>query len=248
MEIILENVTNKSLNIEEVLNNVNYVFENSITFVNGLSANILYDLLFQKKKPIKGYVGLNKKGYYKDVIFIHNENKFYKDSLLDEINYISKLYKLNYKGIERRIRESLKMVNLDYTYIHKSFSEMTYNEKKLVYLSIAVFINPKVIIFDYFEKTLSFKEINYIKKLIFKLNKMYNKNIIIFSNNIDIYLDIIKNIVVFNKGNIVFNGTNKEYSSTLIFFILISFGIIVSLLRTSKVFSVQSSSPYFMNH
>ena len=76
------------------------------------------------------------------------------------------------------------------------------------------FLNPKVIILDFFEKNLSNNIVEYIKKLVYKLNKMYDKNIIICSNNIDIYLNIIKDIVIFDKGNIVYQG-NDLYNSKI---------------------------------
>ena len=210
MEIVLEEVSYNSSNNEELLNNITYTFNNSITFVNGLSAKLLYELLFQKKKTKNGFVALDKKGVYKDVIYISNHNEYNKGNLYDEIVYLNKYYKLNYKRLDKRIKDSLKMVNLDFTYIYKSFSEMSDSELKLVYLAIAMFLNSKIIILDYFEKGLSFNEINYIKKLVVKLNKMYNKNIIIFSNDLDAYLNIVKNIVIFKNGNIVFEGTNKD--------------------------------------
>ena len=216
MEIILDNVSYKSKKEEENLNNINYIFKNSITFVNGLNAKLLKDLLFQEKNTKSGFVALDKKGKKYDIFYSSNDYKFNKNNLYEEIEYFNKYYKLNIKNIDKRIKDALRMVNLDVTYISENFKDMSLNERKLVQLAIALILNSKVIILDYFDKNLNYSEINYIKKLLSKLNKMYNKNIIIFSDNIDNYINIIKNIVIFRNGNMVFEGTNKDiYNNNL---------------------------------
>lgn len=210
MEIILDNVSYKSKRIEDNLKNISYTFKNKITFVNGIDALLLKDLLFQIKETTDGYVGLDKNGKRYDISYISEYNNHYKNNLYEEINYLNKIYKLNFKDIDRRIKNALKMINLDITYMSEEFELMSSNELKLVNLAISIIINSKIIILDYFEKCMPYNQINYVKKLLSKLNKMYNKNIIIFSNDIDCYMNIINNIVIFNNGKIVFEGSNKD--------------------------------------
>ena len=209
MEIILDNLNYESKKEEENLNNITYTFNNSITFVNGLSSKLLVDLLFLEKESKSGIIALDKTGKKYDITYINNESDFNKNNIYEEIQYLNKLYKLNIKDIDVKIRDALKMVNLDITYLGEEFKTMSTAELKLIKLAIALILNSKIIILDYFEKNLSYNNINYIKKLLTKLNKMYNKNIIIFSNDINTYLNIIQNIVIFKCGNIVFNG-NKD--------------------------------------
>ena len=210
MEIILDNVSYKSKKIDEYLNNISYTFKQEINFINGINASLIKDLLFQEKNTKEGYIALDKKGKKYDIFFITDDYKLYKDNLYEEINYLNKLYKLNFKNIDKRIINALKMINLDITYISEEFKLMSSNELKLVKLAIALILNSKIIVFDYFEKGMPYYQMNYIKKLLSKLNKMYNKNIIIFSDDIDCYINIVNNILVINNGNIVFNGTNKD--------------------------------------
>ena len=209
MEIILDNVSYSSKKIDENLNNITYTFKEGINFVNGINASLIKDLLFQDKKTKSGYIGLDKKGKQYNIYFISN-NKLYKNNLYEEIDYLNKLYKLNYKDIDKRIKNALKMINLDVTYISEEFKLMSSIELKLVNLAIALILNSKILVFDYFEKGMPYNQINYIKKLLSKLNKMYNKNIIIISDDLDCYINIINNILIINNGNIVFNGTNKD--------------------------------------
>ncbi|MBR1417174.1 MAG: hypothetical protein IJ572_05085 [Bacilli bacterium] len=210
MEIILDNVSYSSNKLEESLNSINYTFKNSITFVSGLRASIIKELLFQEKKSNKGYVYLSSRASIYDVAYLNNNPTFNNNSLYEEMSYLNKLYKLNYSDFDKRVNDALKMANLSLDYLSKTFDKMSINELKKSKLAVALFLNPKIIILDYFEKNMSNKEIEYLKKLVNKLNKMYNKNIIIFSNDIEVFINIIKDIIIFNSGNIVFNGTSKD--------------------------------------
>ena len=210
MEIVLDNVSYSSKKLEENLNNISYTFKQGITFANGIDALLIKDLLFQNKRTDNGFVALDKKGKKYEISYISKDNIHYKNNLYNEIDYLNKKYKTNYKNIEKRIKDALKMINLDVTYLSEEFELMSDNELKLSNLAIALVFNSKIIMLDYFEKGMSYDQINYIKKLLNKLNKMYNKNIIIFSDDLDCYLNIINNIVIFNEGYIVFKGTNKD--------------------------------------
>ena len=213
MEIILDDVYVESKVREENLNNISYTFNNSITFVNGVSLKLIKDLLFLEREYL-GNVYLSSKGNKKDIAYLSNNNSFKKDNLYDELVYLNKIYKLDYKDLDKKIFDSIKMANLNNSYLTRDFDDMTGNELKLCSLVKVLFLNPKVIILDYFEKNLSNNIIEYIKKLLFKLNKMYDKNIIICSNNIDIYLNIIKDIVIFDNGKIVYQG-NDLYNNKI---------------------------------
>ena len=213
MEVILDNVYFESKVKEENINNISYTFKNSITFVNGVSLNLIKDLLFLEKEYL-GNIYLSSRANKKDIAYLSNCPSFKKDTLYEELVYLNKIYKLDYKNIDKKISDSIKMANLDKVYLFKDLDDMTNNELKLCSLVKALFLNPKVIILDYFEKNLSNNIIEYIKKLVYKLNKMYDKNIIICSNNIDVYLNIIKDVVIFNNGNIVYQG-NDLYNSKM---------------------------------
>jgi energy-coupling factor transporter ATP-binding protein EcfA2 len=213
MEIILNNVYYESKVREENINNITYTFKNSITFVNGISLKLIKELLFLEKEYL-GNVYLSSRANKKDVAYLNNSPVFKKDNLYEELEYLDRIYKLNYSNLNKKISDSIRMANIDMSYMYKEFDDMTANELKLCSLVRALFLNPKVIILDFFEKNLSDNIVEYIKKLVYKLNKMYDKNIIICSNNIDIYLNIIKDIVIFDKGNIVYQG-NDLYNSKI---------------------------------
>jgi len=210
MELIFNEVNYKSNSQECLLNNITYTFKNGVTFVNGLSGLLIKKLLFQELKLKSGYVCLDSDGKVYDVSYLSNNVSFEKNNLKEEILYLTKLYNLKYKDVDKRLKDSLLMANLNYKYLEMNFADMSLNELKKCFLVVSLYLNTKIFIFDYFEKQMSSKDIEYLKKLVYKLSSMYNKNIIICSNNIDLFLNIIKNIVIFKDGNLVFNKSIKE--------------------------------------
>ena len=74
MEIIMKNLSVRSLKDYQKLNHVDYVFKDSaITFCNGLSGALIKDLLFKKKNPLNGYLLVNECGHVSDIGYLGNE-------------------------------------------------------------------------------------------------------------------------------------------------------------------------------
>ena len=217
MEIILDNVTYEGKEKDGKLINFSYTFKNSLTFVYGISAKVIKELLFQEIKLDLCNVYLSERGKVFDIAYLSNDNSFKKDTLYNELIYLNDYYKLNYKNINKKINDALIICNVNVDILNKKFNELSNSELKMCALVKALFLNSKVIILDYFEKCLDYKTINYIKKLLSKLNKMYNKNIIIFSNDIDCYLNIIKDILIVSDGKIKFEGTSKDFYNDKIY-------------------------------
>ena len=217
MEIILDNAKYVSNNMNESLINVSYTFKNSITFCSGIKGIIIKELLFMEKKLESGYILLSNRGYKYDVSYLSNNKEiFNKECLYDELLYLNKYYNFNYENVEDRIDNALKIANVSNSLLTKKFEVMSNTEIKICRLVISLFINSKIIILDNFEKNLSYKYMEYIKKLVIKLNKSYNKTIIIFSDDLDCYLKIIEDIVIFKKGKVVFKGNkNNLYDNSL---------------------------------
>jgi len=210
MELILDNLTYKDNKLDNKLNNISYTFKDGITFVSGLNVCLLKQILFNEEQANDGFIYLSEKASKKDIYLVSNTNNFHEDNLYDELIYINKYYHLNYNNFNQRVINSLKMAGLSQVYLNEDYSVLSYTVLKKINLVLALFINPKILIFDYYDKQMSNKDIEYFKKLVYKLNKMYNKNIIVSSNNIENYLSILTNIVIFDKGKIVFEGTNED--------------------------------------
>jgi energy-coupling factor transporter ATP-binding protein EcfA2 len=212
MEIILKDLKVKSVKSDKKINNVNYVFkDNSINFCYGLSGELIKDLLYGKKDIINGYIYVNEKGSFLDIGYIGNFDKILKGKcFLDDLNYINDEYELKTKDIIKKGIDSLKLVGLEEVFLNKNYNEMSTGEYKLIEFSYILFINPKVIILDYFFKGLVYRDIENIKKILKKLKTKYKKNIIIINDKIDIFLDIVDNYVIFDKGKIATMGDKND--------------------------------------
>ena len=212
MELILKDVCLKTDKINKNLINVNYSFKEGITFCNGLSGKVLKELLFQERKIDNGLVMVSEFATKKDVGVIgwNTANDFNKSNLADEVIYLINEYSLNYKEAAKRIKDALIMAGLNTNYMNIYFSDLSSTEIKKISLALMLFVNPKIMIMDYYDKNLCDSDIIYFKKLIHKLATMYGKNIIICSDNINPYLGIIDNIVIFKDGIIKFIGNKND--------------------------------------
>lgn len=208
MELILKDATYKSIKKDNNLCNLNYTFKEGVTFMYGLSGSCLKHLLYQEYKCQSGYVMVNKKATQKDFGYVglKNYKDFKTDIVCNEMNYINDYYHLNYKNINKRIDNALTLVGLSIKYHNAEFKNLSLGELKKIQLACVLFMNPKIIVFDYYDKNMPNKDIEYLNKLINKLVKMYNKNIIICSDNISLYLNSINRIIVFKNGSLMFNG------------------------------------------
>ena len=220
MEIILQDIVCNSTKADKCLNKVNYTFkENSINFCSGLSGRLLRDLLTLKKQRESGYIFVNPNGRLSDIGYVGNNplKEFTCKTVAEQMLYFKDNYHLKYNNVQEKIKSALLMVGLDESYLSRVITSLSTSELKKVSLACVLFYNPQVLIVDYFEKGLNYKDIEYFKKLFKKLKIKYNRNIIICSDNISNYLDILDEYVIFNNGVLEVKGTNKELYNNVIY-------------------------------
>lgn len=121
-----------------------------------------------------------------------------------------------YKGlvkdiITKKTNESLKMVGLDIDILEKEFNNLSINNKNKVILASKLHDNP-IILYN-FSLGLTKKEIEFYK-LLFKKIINYGKKIILIDKNTYLFLNLVDNIYVIDKDQIIYN-TNALYDKTL---------------------------------
>lgn len=206
MEIIMKNLSVRSLKDYQKLNHVDYVFKDSaITFCNGLSGALIKDLLFKKKNPLNGYLLVNECGHASDIGYLGNEvlKEFEMKNALDEMKYLNEIYDLEIIDVVDKGLRALMMVGLSQEFLMRDILSMSRMEQKKVWLACVLFYNPKVIIVDYYFKGFNYKDKESLKKVFKRLKSKYKKNIIIFDDENEDYLDVVDNYVVFRNGKIV---------------------------------------------
>ena len=105
-------------------------------------------------------------------------------------------------------------VGLDESIKNHPLNNLSTTEQKKLTFAKCIITNPKIIILDFYEKGLTYLELNRIKKMLLKFKLKYNKNIIICSDNLEKYLNIIDNFIIFKEGTKVLEGTSKDLYNT----------------------------------
>ena len=203
MELILDSITYKDID------DISCTFYEKVNFLCGIDASLLKDMLFQNVSLSKGYVMVNIRASKKDVYLVSLREEFNKGSILEEANYLNEYYSLDYNDVPDRIGKSLVMVGLN-NYGDRYFSDLSTSELKKVKLAFALYLNSKIIILDNIEKGLCSKDINYLNQLLYKINRDYNKNIIICSNDLDKYLNIVDRVIICNNCKLVVDVNSDD--------------------------------------
>lgn len=106
----------------------------------------------------------------------------------------------------KNIDKALIMVNLDSKVLHKKINELSLSE--LFKVDLLTKLDKDIIIVGGLSKNLIYKDIEYIKKLLLKLNKEYNKKIVVIDEDISVFMNLVKCIYVIKNKKIVYSTDN----------------------------------------
>ena len=109
-------------------------------------------------------------------------------------------YKLK---LDNNILEIFSSLEISYSLLKKKIKQLSKGQFKLVLFVYVILNNKNTIVFDYFDKGLSYK---YKKRIINYLKGKYNGTLIVISNDILFLNMLCSNIIVFEDGKIVFDG------------------------------------------
>lgn len=216
--------------MELTINNINYktlknidmcFFDACITSVIGPSGSgktLLAEIIGTIRKPDSGSLIIDssvvdlksnlidyKKIRFDIGIVMQNvEAQLFQDTVSEHIAFQLDTY--NYKNTEKRIIDSLAMVELDESFLKKKIKTLSNGERFLVALAGVLSYNPKVIILDDPTSFLDYKRTLSILKLLKRIKGKYKKTIVIFSNDINFIYEVSDYVYVLNKGKIVIHG------------------------------------------
>ena len=175
---------------------------------NGSGKTTLLDIISNLVKPTNGEVICNTKniGY----LFQDAKSCFFTKSVRDELKMsaLTHEYKITY--IDKRIKDVLKIVNLDEDILNKNPLALNNRDSKLVGLATILIHNPKVIILDEPTVGLNNEDINNFIKLMKMLKNKYHRTIIIVSHDMDLIHKLVDNVVVLYNGEIVLYGNKYQ--------------------------------------
>lgn len=159
----------------------------------------------QSLKNIRKKVGL---------VFQYPENQLFEETIYKDIAFGPRNLGLDEKSIEKRVRESMELVHLDFEkYANKSPFEISGGQMRRVAIAGVIAMNPKYLVLDEPTAGLDPHGRDRILSMLAQLHKSGNITIIMVSHNMDEIARLASRIIIFNKGCIVADGTPKEVFS-----------------------------------
>ena len=135
------------------------------------------------------------------------------DNILSTFNLRKEVYILDniHKYTDKKkILEALKMVNLSEDYLLKKSNDLSNSEYNKLRLASDLVNNEKLIILDYFDRGLCYKEKEYFKRLFKKLAKEYGIVFYIKTNDFSFVIDLADEYLIFDNDTIVKNILKKD--------------------------------------
>ncbi len=213
-------VTYKEVSFKKYLNNFNYTFkEETITTIIGPSNSgktLILDLLESLVLPTNGTIKINNnkniKKYRSKIgyLFQNPSNQLFQTTVYDEISFGLNNFHYKENKIDKVVKDAIKIVGLDETYLGKCPFNLSYGEKTKVALASILALNPDILLLDEPTKGLDNKSTNKLIKLLKRLKNTYHKIIIIVSNDIDFINKVTDNIILLNDGNTISQGSKKD--------------------------------------
>ena len=154
----------------------------------------------------------NQYDYYKKISLVQKDFKKinYLNTIKEHMDFIINYYHLQIKNIEKKEKDSLKIVGLDSSLLDRNITSLSKSEQKKVQIAISLLSNPEIIILDEPFKSLDNKSRKKIMMILTKLKEQYHKIIIIGSNNADILYQYTTKMLFVKNKRIFLEGSTQE--------------------------------------
>jgi energy-coupling factor transport system ATP-binding protein len=174
-------------------------------------------------KPTSGKVfvegiDINKKGVKLKLIrqkiglvFQYPENQLFEETIYQEVAFGPRKLGLPEEKIEKRVREALKIVDLDYNlYTERSPFSLSGGEMRRVALASILSIKPKMLVLDEPTANLDPQGRDNILSEIKKVHRDFGMTVVLISHNMEKIAEIVKRLLVMNRGEIIMDGSPQE--------------------------------------
>jgi energy-coupling factor transport system ATP-binding protein len=166
---------------------------------------------------VKG-IDINKKGVNLKLIrqkiglvFQYPENQLFEETIYQEVAFGPKKLGLPEEKIEKRVREALKIVDLDYNlYTERSPFSLSGGEMRRVALASILSIRPKMLVLDEPTANLDPQGRDNILSEIKKVHRDFGMTVVLISHNMEKIAEIVKRLLVMNRGEIIMDGSPQD--------------------------------------
>lgn len=212
MEVKLENIKINDWEFSTVLSSEN------IIGVTGPEYEELLEIFHLENMP-EGNITINdvelttenNLEFYKTISVIEKEFEKinYLNTVKEHMDYIINYYHLQIKNIEKKEKDSLKIVGLDDSILDRNITTLSRSEKKKVEIAIGLLSNPEIIILDEPFIFLDNKSSKRIIMVLKKLKEQFDKLIIIGTKDAEILYQYTDKML-FVKNKRIFLETETE--------------------------------------
>lgn len=193
--------------------------EGQITGITGNTKETIEDIIYLKNN-YKGKITIDRKNITSTEINNHKKkisivkenmlNNYFQGKVYETMYYEIKRKSLSLKNPRKKILDSLKIVNLDFTYLNRDLNTLSQSEKKLIEIALILLSNPEVIII---EEPFKHFDLKTEKKMIFLYKKMaekYNKTIVFVSDDTTMLYKYTDNIIITKNNSIIVEGETSK--------------------------------------
>ncbi|MGS0972583.1 MAG: energy-coupling factor transporter ATPase [Candidatus Izemoplasmataceae bacterium] len=166
-----------------------------------LSKNMKKDT---KLNPLRQKVGL---------VFQFPEYQLFEETVLKDIIFGPKNFKVPEKEAIQRAKEVIKLVGLDETYLERSPFNLSGGEKKRVSIAGILAMEPDILILDEPTSGLDPKGRDRLLDLFMDIHQKTKKTIIVITHDMNTVYQYASRVLVLNKGSLVYDGLPKELFS-----------------------------------
>ena len=199
---------------------INFTIEyKTITGIAGTSLKDYIEILTQRKQG-KGTILVNEekitkeniKNYQKRISFIPNLLVIPKYVLTvnELMKQTIKQNNLIIKDYSKKIRDSLKIVGLDESYLERTLQTLSQSEKKILQYALSLISNPELIIVEEPFKFLDNKNEKKIFMLLQRLKEQFNINIILLSTDQNALHKYTDNMIFIKNNQVILEGPTTE--------------------------------------
>lgn len=148
------------------------------------------------------------------IVFQYPEHQLFEETVYKDIAFGPKNMGLSVEEIDRRVRESAKMLGIKEKHLEKSPFDLSGGQKRRVAIAGVLAMRPSVLILDEPTAGLDPKGRDDILEIIKKLHEKNEKMIIIFvSHSMEDVAKTAEKVIVMNEGRVEMMGTVDEVFS-----------------------------------
>lgn len=211
MKFLNYNYNNQILDLE--------IKANQIIGMTSCDETSITDLISLRQTG-KGQLTINDEKITKDNLYKYQKqislitkklsSEYYLKTVEELMIYIIKQNNLNIRDEDKKIKDSLKIVGLDDTYLNRKVQHLSSSEKKLIQISVSLLSNPELIIMEEPFIDLDNKNEKKIIMLLQRLKEQFKKTIIIISTDSNTLYKYTEYLILLKKGKLLLEGKTEE--------------------------------------